>query len=104
MKRTIKTVYFECNKEKKTVMAVYPNHAVVKAFAHMFMNTHGADAVEVTDVETGQVYAQLHRSKADKVVTEYEYDPLDYKSPIRRSLRSIMNTPTLGQSSSNSVH
>ncbi len=104
MKRTIKTTYFERNKEKKSVLSVYPNHAVVMAFTNMLMNTHGADAVEVTDLITGQVYAQLHRTKNNKVGTEYEYDPLDHKSPIRRSLHSILSVIPHDQTSGNSIH
>ncbi len=91
MKRAIRTTYFEQRHEKKAVLSVYPNHAVTACFAHMYMNTHGADSAEVTDLETGRLYASIRRTKADKVVIEYEYDPQDHKSPIRRSLHSIMS-------------
>lgn len=94
MKREIETKYTERGKVKHVSRSVYPNHAVSTCFTHMQMNTYGADVAEVIDLVTGKVYAQFSRTKSNRIITHFEYDPHDYKSPIRRSLNSILAIKT----------
>jgi hypothetical protein len=55
--RTIETTYFNGFQPMKKTHAVYVNTATVNAVMHMQSNDYGATSAEVTNSETGDLYA-----------------------------------------------
>ena len=84
--RTIQTVYYERGEVVAKNSAIYPNNAVLHCVNHMQLNSYGADTAEVYDVYTGELHAQIKRSKSDTVEIVYKRDPAKY----RRAVASII--------------
>lgn len=66
-----------------------PNAAIMTAHNNMLLNVYGADVVEITDTDTGRLYAQIARSKSGRVTTETFENPRNHMDPIRRSMHSL---------------
>lgn len=92
MELLIKTVFFNHAREVvKTNRSKHANAAVMTTHNNMLLNVYGADVAEVTDMETGELYATITRSKSGKVTTETYRDPRNYMDPIRRSMHSLLS-------------
>ena len=91
MNRTICTAYFNHRGQRlklpHTNMSSNANAAVMRAHWHMLVNTYGAHAAEVYDVETAEVYAsykQTFEKGVRKILTTSEYEPRRFGDPIKR--------------------
>lgn len=76
----IKTVYFRRGADPKVNHSKNANRAVTTCIAHMQINHYGSHLAEVYDAETGELHAQVKRSKDGSLHIYYNRDPLEYET------------------------
>lgn len=56
-------------------MTTRPIRAVAQCVTHMQTNEYGAESAEVYSEVSGELYAQVMRSRSGRIVITYRYDP-----------------------------